>query len=160
LQPGQGISVDAAILPRTKANGYGLGNAIIDGEFIKVVGGGICQVSSTLNNAVLRAGIIPTERHNHSQRVSYLPSGLDATISAGQMDYQFINTLQYPIYISATTVNGVLTVAFYSNSAALNGLTYKTEVAGSGQKNTTYIVGYQNGVEVGRFPAYSSSYKK
>lgn len=159
LQPGTGLSVDAVILPRTTANGYGMGNAIMGDEFIKVVGGGICQVSSTLNNAVLRAGIIPTEHHNHSQNVSYLKSGLDATISAGKMDYQFINTLNYPIYIEATTGNGILKVAFYSNSKALNGVTYQTEVVGTKKKNTTYIVGYMNGLEVGRFKAYSSSYK-
>lgn len=159
LQPGTGISVDAAILPRTTANGYGMGNAIMGDDFIKVVGGGICQVSSTLNAAVLRAGILPTEHHNHSQNVSYLASGLDATISAGKLDYQFVNTLQYPIYIEATTDNGVLKVALYSNTKALNGITYQAEVAGTKKKNTTYIVGYLNGVEVSRYKAYSSSYK-
>lgn len=159
LQPGDGLSFDAVILPRTTANGYGMGNAILGDEFVKVVGGGICQVSSTLNNAVLRAGIIPLERHNHSQTVSYLKSGLDATISSGKLDYKFINTLQYPIYISATAVNGVLTVSFYSNSEALNGLTYHTSVVGTAKKNTTFINGYQNGVLVGSYPAYSSSYK-
>lgn len=159
LQPGDGLSFDAVILPRTTANGYGMGNAIMGDEFIKVVGGGICQVSSTLNNAVLRAGIIPLERHNHSQTVSYLKSGLDATISSGKLDYKFINTLKHPIYISATAVNGVLTVSFYSNSEALNGLTYNTSVVGTAKKNTTFINGYQNGVLVGSYPAYSSSYK-
>ena len=136
-----------------------MGNAIMGDDFIKVVGGGICQVSSTLNNAVLRAGMIPTERHNHSQNVSYLASGLDATISAGKMDYQFINTLKYPIYIEATADNGILRIAFYSSSKALNGITYQTDVVGTKKKNTTYIVGYLNGVEIARIPAYTSSYK-
>lgn len=159
LQPGTGISVDAVILPRTTGNGYGMGNAIMGDDFIKVVGGGICQLSSTLNTAVLRAGIIPVERHNHSRNVSYLASGLDATISSGKMDYQFINTLPYPIYIEATTENGILKVALYSSTKALNGITYQAEVSGSKKKNTTYIVGYLNGVETGRIKAYSSSYK-
>ena len=159
LQPGSGISFDAAILPRTTANGYGMGNAIMGDDFIKVVGGGICQVSSTLNTAVLRAGIIPMERHNHSQNVSYLASGLDATISAGKLDYKFVNTLKYPIYIEATTDNGVLKVALYSSTKALNGVTYQTEVVGAKKKNSTYIVGYLNGVEVTRVKAYSSSYR-
>lgn len=159
LQPGSGVSVDAAILPRTTANGYGMGNAIMGDDFIKVVGGGICQVSSTLNTAVLRAGIIPTERHNHSQNVSYLASGLDATISSGRLDYQFVNTLKYPIYIEATTDNGVLKVALYSSTKALNGITYQTDVVGVQKKNATYVVGYLNGVEISRIKAYSSSYK-
>jgi len=159
LQPGQRFSYDAAILPRTAANGYGPGNAIISGKYEKVTGGGICQVSSTLNNAVLRAGILPTERHNHSQQVHYLKSGLDATVSSGRMDYQFINTLQYPVYISAAAANSQLTIAFYSNSAALGGMTYKTYVDGTEKKNTTYVVGYLDGIEVSRVKAYSSSYK-
>lgn len=159
LQPGQLFSYDTAILPRTAANGYGLGNAIIGGKYEKVTGGGICQVSSTLNNAVLRAGILPTERHNHSQQVHYLKSGLDATVSSGRMDYRFINTLKYPVYISAVAANGKLTVSFYSNNAALGGMTYKTYVDGTEKKNTTYVVGYLEGIEVSRIKAYSSSYK-
>ena len=159
LQPGQFFSYDMAILPRTSANGYGPGNAIIGGKYEKVTGGGICQVSSTLNNAVLRAGILPTERHNHSQQVHYLKSGLDATVSSGRMDYQFINTLQYPVYISGAAANGKLTISFYSNSAALGGMTYKTYVDGTEKKNTTYVVGYLDGIEVSRIKAYSSSYK-
>ncbi|HOO28943.1 MAG TPA: VanW family protein, partial [Lachnospiraceae bacterium] len=82
LQPGQSFSYDTTILPRTTANGYGPGDIISNGTHIKAIGGGICQVSSTLNNAVLKAGIVPTERHNHSQRVYYLKSGLDATVSS------------------------------------------------------------------------------
>lgn len=159
LQPGQGFSYDTTILPRTKANGYGLGDIISGDTHVKAMGGGICQVSSTLNNAVLRAGIIPTQRRNHSQRVYYLKSGLDATVSAGTIDYQFVNTLSYPIYICATATGGVLTVSFYSNKAALNGIVYQTEVSGSEKKNSTYVVGYLNGAEVSRIKAYSSSYK-
>ncbi len=159
LQPGQLFSYDTAILPRTSANGYGPGNAIIGGKYQKVTGGGICQVSSTLNNAVLRAGILPTERHNHSQQVHYLKSGLDATVSSGRLDYRFVNTLQYPLYVSAVAANGKLTIAFYSNSAALGGITYKTYVDGAEKKNTTYVVGYLDGIEVSRIKAYSSSYK-
>ena len=159
LVPGQLFSYDYCIHPRTIENGYGPGNAIINGGYKKVIGGGICQVSSTLNNAVLQAGIIPTERHNHSTGVHYLPSGLDATVSAGTLDYQFVNTLAYPIYIQAIARDGLLTVAFYSNHDATSGIMYKTEVQGSAKKNTTYLVGYFNGVEISRFRAYSSSYK-
>ncbi|NLG04313.1 MAG: VanW family protein [Clostridia bacterium] len=159
VQPGATVSFDAAILPRTVANGYGMGNAIMGDDFIKVVGGGICQVSSTLNTAVLRAGIIPTERHNHSQNVAYLASGLDATISSGKLDYKFTNPYAYPIYIAASTVDGVLTVALYSNDKALNGMSYTVTVSGPKKKNTTYINCFMNGVMVGSVPAYSSRYK-
>ena len=159
LLPGQLFSYDLTIHPRTEANGYGKGNAIVGGKHVKVIGGGICQVSSTLNNAVLQAGIIPAERHNHSTGVNYLPSGLDATVSAGTLDYKFLNTLSYPIYIQAIASGGKLKVALYSNVLATNGITYRTSVAGGVKKNTTYIVGYSNGVEVCRYKAYSSFYK-
>jgi len=159
LQPGQGVSFDTIILPRTVENGYGYGNVINGGTYVKAIGGGICQVSSTLNNAVLRAGIIPIERHNHSHKVGYLPAGLDATVSHGTYDYQFINTHQYPIYIAASASGGVLTVAIYGNAAATNGITYTTDVVGSAKSNTTYLVGRLNGLEVSRVKAYSSSYK-
>lgn len=160
LLPGQGFSANLAFQPRTTANGYGMGNVISGDKYVKAVGGGICQVSSTLNLAVLRAGIIPTEHHNHSHRSSYIGSGLDATISAGTLDYQFINTLAYPIYIATNSDNGVLTISLYSNHDALGGITYTPNVVGSKLSNTTYLVGTFNGVELSNRKAYSSKYKQ
>lgn len=160
LQPGQMVSANVAFLPRTAANGYGMGNVISGGTYVKAMGGGICQVSSTLNLAVLRAGIIPTERHNHSHRSSYIGSGLDATISAGTLDYKFVNTLMYPIYISAVTNGGVLTVSIYSNHAALGGAVYEPKVVGGALSNTTYLVGTLNGVEVSNRLCYGSRYSQ
>lgn len=160
LQPGQMVSANAAFQPRTAANGYGMGNVISGGTYVKAMGGGICQVSSTLNLAVLRAGIIPTERHNHSHRSNYIGTGLDATISAGTLDYQFMNTLMYPIYISAVTNGGVLTVSIYSNHAALGGITYEPKVVGGSLSNTTYLSGKLNGVEVSSRLCYGSKYSQ
>ena len=68
IMPGQMFSATTAFGPRTTENGYGLGNVISGDTYVKGVGGGICQVSSTLNLAVLRAGLVPVERHNHSHR--------------------------------------------------------------------------------------------
>lgn len=158
LLPGQGISANLAFGPRTVANGYGMGNVISGGTYVKALGGGICQVSSTLNLAVLRAGIIPTERHNHSHRSNYIGSGLDATISAGTLDYQFINTLAYPIYISTSSAGGVLTVSIYSNHDALAGVVYEPNVVGGSMSNTTYLIGTLNGVQISNRRAYSSKY--
>lgn len=155
IQPGQMFSADLFFTPRTRENGYGLGDIIDGDKHVKGMGGGVCQVSSTLNLAVLRAGIIPTERHNHSQRSAYIGSGLDATISAGSYDYKFINTLAYPIFISANSDGGVLTIALYSNHAALGGVTYKPEVVGG----KTYVSGYVNGAKIISTYAYSSKYK-
>lgn len=160
LQPGQGFSANLFFTPRTVANGYGLGDILSGGTHVKAMGGGICQVSSTLNVAVLKAGIIPTERHNHSSHIGYLASGLDATISSGTYDYQFFNTLQYPITIAATTAGGVLNVSLYSDARALGGIVYEPVVIGSHNSSTTYVVGKLNGIEVSRRVAYSSRYTK
>ena len=158
--PGQLFSCNNAFGARTVENGYGLGNVISGDTYVKGVGGGICQVSSTLNLAVLRAGIIPTQRHNHSHRSSYIGSGLDATISGSSLDYQFVNTLNYPIYISAVTDGGVLTVSIYGNSMALGGVTYEPKVVGGNMSNTTYLVGTLGGTEVSKRVCYSSRYKQ
>lgn len=160
LQPGQAISANLAFGPRTVENGYGKGDVISGGEYVKAMGGGICQVSSTLNLAVLRSGIIPTERHNHSHRSSYIGSGLDATISSGTLDYQFVNTLAYPIYIATNSDKGVLTVSIYSNHNALNGMTFEPKVVGGKLSNTTYLVGSFNGAPISEVYCYKSSYKE
>lgn len=160
ILPGQFFSCNAAFGPRTVSNGYGLGNVISGDTYVKGVGGGICQVSSTLNLAILRAGIIPTERHNHSHRSGYIGSGLDATISGASLDYQFINTLAYPIYICAETNGGVITISIYSNHNALGGITYEPKVVGSKMANTTYLVGTFGGMEVSNRVCYSSRYKQ
>lgn len=150
LAPGQAFSYSLTILPRTVENGYGPGNVIAGKGYVKGIGGGICQVSSTLNNAVLRAGIIPIERHPHSHDVGYLPVGLDATVSGNTLDYKFINTLSYPITIGATAQGGVLTVSLFSDPAALGGITYEGVSIGG----ATYIIGRFGGKEVSRVRAY------
>ena len=160
IQPGQFFSCNAAFGPRTIENGYGLGNVISGDTYVKGVGGGICQVSSTLNLAILRAGIIPTQRHNHSHRSGYIGSGLDATISGSSLDYQFINTLAYPIYISADANGGVLTISIYSNHNALGGITYEPKVVGGSMSNTTHLIGTYGGMEVSNRVCYSSRYKQ
>lgn len=157
IQPGQLFSCNMAFGPRTVENGYGLGNVINGDTYVKGVGGGICQVSSTLNLAVLRAGIIPIERHNHSHRSSYIKSGLDATISGNSLDYKFVNTLPYPIYISAITDGGVIKVSIYSNHA-LGVFAYEPNVVGSNLSNTTYLVGTLGGVQMSNQVCYSSRY--
>ena len=150
LQPGQAFSYSATILPRTVANGYGPGNVISGKTYVKGIGGGICQVSSTLNAAVLRSGIAPIERHAHSRDVGYLPAGMDATISGNTLDYKFVNPYSYPLTISASAQGGVLTVALFSDPAALSGVVYEVR---SGA-NATYIIGKQNGVQVSNVRAY------
>ena len=111
VQPGASFSFSSTILPRTAANGYVEATVISGGEFTNGMGGGVCQVSSTLYAAMLNANIPATERHPHSLPVSYMPEGMDATISGTAKDLKFKNIFNYPIGISATTADGTLTVS-------------------------------------------------
>lgn len=160
IQPGQLFSATTAFGPRTVANGYGLGNVISGTTYVKGIGGGICQVSSTLNLAMLRAGVAPMERHNHSHRSSYIGSGLDATISGTALDYKFVNPYEYPLYISAVTNGGVISISIYSSHNATGGVTYEPVVVGGKMSNTTHIVGKLAGVQVSDRIAYSSRYRQ
>ena len=160
IMPGQMFSCTTAFGPRLTSNGYGLGNVISGDTYVKGVGGGICQVSSTLNLAVLRAGIVPTERHNHSHRSSYIASGLDATISGSSLDYKFINPYDAPIMISAVTNGGVITISILSSEDVLKGITYEPAVSGGKMSNTTHVIGKLAGVQISDRVAYSSRYKQ
>ncbi len=160
ILPGQAFSCDAAFGPRTVANGYGFGNVISGDTYVKGLGGGICQVSSTLNLAMLRAGIVPIERHNHSHRSSYIASGLDATISGASLDYKFVNPYSYPIQIMAVTNGGVISISVYSNHNATGGVVYEPVVVGGKMSNTTHVIGKLAGIQVSDRVAYSSRYKQ
>ena len=106
LQPGELMSFSNTILSRTVANGYVSAPAIKRYE----VGGGICQVSSTLHAAMAHGMMPAIERYSHSEPVPYLPRGLDATISEGYLDLKFINPYDEPIQILSSAENGHLTV--------------------------------------------------
>ena len=110
IQPGESFSFSQTILPRTKENGYVEAPIIMNDEFVPGIGGGICQVSSTLYAAMLSAGIPATERHPHSLAVSYIPAGMDATISGNAVDLKFTNIFDKPIQIQASAYEGTLTV--------------------------------------------------
>ena len=110
IQPGESFSFSQTILPRTKENGYVEAPVIMGDKFVPGIGGGICQVSSTLYAAMLSANIPATERHPHSLAVSYIPAGMDATISGNAVDLKFTNIFDKPIQIHATAYDGVLTV--------------------------------------------------
>ena len=77
------------------------------------MGGGICQLSSTLYNAALLTNLDITERHNHYFLTSYVPAGRDATVSWGSVDFKFKNNRKYPIKIESKVEDGVATVSIY-----------------------------------------------
>ncbi|MBQ6887226.1 MAG: VanW family protein [Lachnospiraceae bacterium] len=113
IQPGASFSFNQTILPRTAENGYVEAPVIVGKGYAQGFGGGICQVSSTLYAAMLSANLPATERHPHSLLVSYIPAGMDATISGNVKDLKFTNIFEEAIQIYASADNGVLTVTLY-----------------------------------------------
>ncbi|MBP5596694.1 MAG: VanW family protein [Pseudobutyrivibrio sp.] len=113
VAPGKTFSANNAIGPRTTANGYVTAPVFINKEHAMGLGGGICQVSSTIYSAMRMAGIPATERHAHSLPVNYLPAGWDATISWGSLDMKFANRYDKNIVIYMNANNGILTAALY-----------------------------------------------
>lgn len=104
LYPGDAFSAYEAVSPFSEANGYYMAGSYVNGQVVDSLGGGICQVSTTLYNAVLRAELEVTERYNHSMIVTYVDPSADAAIaeSSGK-DFKFVNNTNYPIYIEGIT---------------------------------------------------------
>jgi vancomycin resistance protein YoaR len=116
LMPGEIFSFNEILGERTKERGYMEAPVIIGNKIESGIGGGICQVSSTLYNAILKTGIKDIQRTHHSLPSSYVGLGLDATVDWGNIDFKFINTLNYPIYIEGYTENKKLYINIFSNS--------------------------------------------
>ncbi len=103
LYPGDAFSTYEAVSPFTEENGYYEAGSYMNGLVIDSLGGGICQVSTTLYNAVLLAELEVTERFNHSMIVTYVDPSADAAISGTAKDFKFVNNLTYPVYIEGYT---------------------------------------------------------
>lgn len=116
LMPGEIFSFNEVVGKRTKERGYKEAPVIVNNKVESGLGGGICQVSSTLYNAVLIAGIQSIDRTHHSVPSEYVDLGLDATVDWENIDFKFTNTLQYPIYIEGQIKNNNLYVNILSNS--------------------------------------------
>lgn len=111
LLPGETFSYNGTLGNTNAAKGYKEASAYAGGKVIQSYGGGICQVSSTLYNAVLYANLEVVERYNHSYAVSYVPAGRDATVAYGGKDFKFKNSRSYPIKIVASAKNGVVSIS-------------------------------------------------
>ncbi len=109
LLPGETFSYNDVLGERTAARGYQPAGAYSDGEVVEQLGGGICQVSSTLFAALLHTDLEIVTRSNHSMPVSYLPMGMDAAVSWGGPEFKFKNNLTYPVKISASYSGGTIT---------------------------------------------------
>jgi vancomycin resistance protein YoaR len=113
LAPGEVFSFNAAVGPRTPEAGYVEALVIENQEFVPGVGGGVCQVSTTLYNAVLRADLEVVERRQHSRRVHYVPCGADATVSDYFIDLKFKNNTSAYVVIKSMTTPGRVTFKLF-----------------------------------------------
>lgn len=188
LYPGEEFSTYEAVSPFSEANGYYMAGSYMNGKVVDSLGGGICQVSTTLYNSVLLAELEVTERHNHSMIVSYVDPSADAAIaeSAGK-DFKFVNNTDYPIYIEGFTEDRKITFNIYGKETRDAGhkVRYESEIlevkkppadqiyadagkplgyiitesAHIGYKARLWKIVTENGVEVSREQINSSSYK-
>ncbi|MCR5720204.1 MAG: VanW family protein [Lachnospiraceae bacterium] len=188
VYPGETFSTYKTVSPFTEANGYYLAGSYLNGKVVDSFGGGICQVSTTLYNAVLLAELEVTERNNHSMIVSYVSPSADAAIaeSAGK-DFCFKNNTDYPIYIEGYTNNKHITFNIYGKETRDPNRTVKyesevletmtashdniyadgshgigyivTESSHTGYKARLWKIVYENGAEVSREIVNSSTYK-
>lgn len=123
IHPQEQVSFNEIIGEHTLENGYKTATIIFNGEFTDGIGGGICQASSTLYNALLRGGVEINEVHKHSLPVRYVPLGLDAMVAEHTADLKFTNTSNYPIYIHTYYDENSVGVDLYSKELDC---TYKT----------------------------------
>ncbi|MDO4438160.1 MAG: VanW family protein [Eubacteriales bacterium] len=136
VKPGEEFSFNDVVGERTAEKGYGAAAAYNNGEVVQEIGGGVCQVSTTLYNAVLRAGLKTTKRQSHTFKPSYVTPGWDATISWGGPDYRFANVPSraeysndktYAIGIRAHYANNEVTVSIYGRPVLKEGYSYDLE---------------------------------
>lgn len=108
IYPGETFSVHDTISPLTEENGYYAAPSYNNGKVEDSIGGGVCQVSTTLYNAVLRAELEIVERSPHSMVVSYVPPSMDAAIAGDYKDFKFRNNTEVPIYLEGGTYSGTI----------------------------------------------------
>ncbi|MFM7188859.1 MAG: VanW family protein [Armatimonadota bacterium] len=118
LQPGEVFSYNNRVGPRTESRGWKTAHQFQDGQIVDGVGGGVCQSSSTLYNAVLMGGLRIVERHNHSLPVAYLSPARDASVSYGHLDFKFANNTDGPLYITAEADGKKFHIRLYGSLAS------------------------------------------
>ena len=185
LAPGEEFSYNDVVGPRTVERGFRIANVYVGNTVQPGIGGGICQVSSTMYNSVVFADLEITARRNHTLPVSYVPLGRDATVSYGATDFKFKNNTNMPIEIKAIAEGGLNTVTIIGTDdhpereikivTSQTGTSspkviiekdpellegeIKVESKGTnGSSHISYKVVYENGVEVSRTQLAKSVY--
>ncbi|NPV89185.1 MAG: hypothetical protein HPY50_00220 [Firmicutes bacterium] len=116
VKPDQVFSLNESLGPRVAEKGYKPAPVFSNQKLVKDIGGGICQVATTLYNALLQTRLEITERWPHSSPITYAPLGLDATLAGNTYDLKFLNNTGVPVYISATAEKGIVTVTIYGTA--------------------------------------------
>lgn len=167
LMPGDVFSYNQVVGRRTEEAGFKNAAIYENGQVVDGLGGGICQISSTLYDAVVKADLEIVSRTNHMFKTSYLPAGHDATVVYGSIDFKFKNSRDYPIKIISDVSGGLATISIYGmareteydisiDSKIIRSLPYSTEY----QRNSAYRSGSiiqsgTNGYVVEAYKIYS-----
>lgn len=185
IMPGEEFSADAAMRPYTYENGYAEAGSYENGKVVQSMGGGICQVSSTLYNACILAELEITQRQAHSMLVSYVEPSMDAAIAGDYKDLKFRNNTEAPIYVEGYVSGSYITFVIYGKetrpenrtikfisetlsttpaskkytvSGAAFGTITRTDSGHTGKKAQLWKVVYENGQEVSREVFNTSNY--
>ncbi|MDY6300076.1 MAG: VanW family protein [Selenomonadaceae bacterium] len=158
VKPNGIFSFNDTVGLRTAAAGYKVAGVILDGQLADGIGGGVCQVSSTLYNAVLLAGLTPTARTSHALPSAYCPPGLDATVADGQIDLQFRNQLAHSVYLLTNADGRTLTVYILGTRADLGGKTIRLVSNGSRLHPSVYRLYLAGGQVIEREFLHTDSY--
>ena len=188
IKPGQEFSFNGTVGQRTEAKGYKGAAAYNNGEVVQEIGGGVCQVSTTLYNAVFKAGLKISSRRSHTFEPSYVTPGRDASVSWDQPDFKFINNSSTAIGLRASYADQKVTVSVYGIPILEDGITWdldskKVEDLGTpnptyeedqtlqpgaevtkskgsaGSRWETYKIVYKNGKEISRELDHKTTYK-
>ena len=127
VQPGEELSFNKAVGERTAAKGYQSAAAYNNGAVVQEIGGGVCQTSTTLYNAALKAGMKISKRQSHTFEPSYVTPGMDATVSWGGPDFAFINNSSAAVGIRASYHDQTTTVSIYGIPVLEDGVTYSLD---------------------------------
>ena len=166
LMPGETFSYNKVVGERTIAAGYKEAPMYAGGKVVDGLGGGICQISSTLYNAVIFANLDIVSRSNHRFVPSYVKAGRDATVVYGAIDFKFKNTRNYPIRIKSSVSGGVAKVSIYGMKEEKEyDVKIETRITGSIPSKTVYeddktlAEGKEKVVQKGHKGTYSEAYK-
>lgn len=122
VKSGERFSFNTVVGERTQSRGYKNAKVIVNGKYVDGIGGGVCQVSTTLYNALLLAGVTISESHSHTLVPSYVRAGFDAMVAYGTSDLTFVNGSEFDLYISGKTTDNSVTFTIYGKPT---GYTYK-----------------------------------